>query len=238
MERTSEEISDGGSIGNIILPTPSPWQSTDDVDSMIAKKKWGGITMSDADLLTEVRFPIKASTISAGMVTLLCAIYWFATKNLAQTVIFFTACAGGTGAILSAFFAAKALDHTVFALKASRDEQQKATALGLISRWNDPAMFHVRDAVREVILLEAKEHEFSEKIAEKQTNVTHFLNFLEEIAIAIECRVADPDILKAAFKGIVVRCWILFEPFAQQIRKERKSTAIWEKVQALASKWQ
>jgi hypothetical protein len=98
-------------------------------------------------------------------------------------------------------------------------------------------MFHVRDAVRELLTGDHNSVEFSALLTSQQTNVIHFLNFLEEVAIALEKAGADPDVLREAFRGIVLTAWSKLQAWAIEQRRKRNTPRLWTHVEDLAKKW-
>ena len=176
--------------------------------------------MADADRLGEIRFPVTASVVASLIVVALSAVYWWTTSRVPETVLFFAAAATGAGTVLGAFYTARGLALTAAAL--TRDESRHKTALAFqfTSKWNDPAMFHVRDAVRELFNGDHASQEFTHLLKSKETNVIHFLNFLEEVSIAIEKGGADPNILKEAFAGITVLAWSKLQDWVVSQRAE------------------
>jgi Domain of unknown function (DUF4760) len=193
--------------------------------------------MAVADRLGELRFPVTASIVATLIVIVLGGVYGYIIRKVPETVLFIAAASAGAGAILGAFYTARGLELTASAL--ARDEIRYKTALAFqfTSKWNDPAMFHVRDAVRELLTGDHNSVEFSALLTSQQTNVIHFLNFLEEVAIALEKAGADPDILREAFRGIVLTAWSKLQAWAVEQRRKRNTPRLWTNVEDLAKKW-
>jgi Domain of unknown function (DUF4760) len=91
--------------------------------------------------------------------------------------------------------------------------------------------------VRELFSADHKAPDFQDDIKAKQTNVIHFLNFLEEVGIAIEKGGADHTILKEAFGGVVNTAWSKLQDWIREQRRERNRQRIWIYVEELAKKW-
>lgn len=193
--------------------------------------------MSKSDRLVEVHFPITASLIAVILVGILCWIYWLTTSDWSKVAIFLAASSAAAGAVLSAFYAARALDQTVAALERQEVDHRKAMAFQFTGKWNDPAMYYVRDAIRELFAGDHNSAAFKELLKAKETNVIHFLNFLEEVAIAIENDVADAQILKNAFAGVVVTAWTKLGAWTIEERRNCGRPLIWIKVEELARQW-
>lgn len=192
---------------------------------------------SIADTLGEIRLPITASLIATLVLVAFTWLYWHATGNLAETLIFLAALGAAIGTILGAFYSARALTLTARALAREDVRGKTEIALRFTSKWNDPAMFHVRDAVREIFALAHDSPEIDAKIRAKETNLFHFMNFLEEISIAIDIGHADPNILREAFAGVVKLAWTRLSPWVTRLRNSRNNQRIWMHVEQLAGKW-
>lgn len=193
--------------------------------------------MTNADKLGEIRFPITASLITLAVVVILGFVYGYTTGKIPETVLFIAAAGAAAGAVLSAFYTARGLQLTAAAL--GRDERRYKIALAFrfTSKWNDPAMFHVRDAVRELMNGDHGSPEFGALLRDKETNVIHFLNFLEEVSIAINKGGADPEVLCEAFRGITITAWSKLQTWITELRRKRNSPRIWVNVEELARKW-
>ncbi len=172
------------------------------------------------------------------IVVLLSVLYWAATKSFAQTILFFTGAAAAAGAILTAFYSARSLGVNAAYLDREEARRKKDLALERAARWNDPALYHVRDVVRELFDADHTSPQFSSSIEAKKTNVVHFLNFLEEIAIVIEKGDADEAILKDAFVGVVTTACSKLDHWIVQYRIKRGRPNLWIKLEKLGEKWQ
>lgn len=193
--------------------------------------------MFSTDKILEVRIPVSASIAAAVSVMALTVAFWYATKSWSQTVLFFVGACAAFGAVLSAFYAARSLSLTAAALDRSERRARQAIAFQFTSKWNDPTMFHVRDAIRKVFHYDHKSKEFADHIHSNETNIIHFLNLLEEIAIAMEIGEADPNILELAFKGVVTTSWNKLQNWVGDFRQVRGRPAYWINVEKLAQKW-
>jgi len=193
--------------------------------------------MTNADRLGEIRFPVSASLITLAVVIALGCVYGYTTGNVPETVLFIAAAGAASGAILSAFYTARGFQLTAAALNRDESRHKVALAFQFTSKWNDPAMFHVRDAVRELLNGDHGSPEFGALLKAKETNVIHFLNFLEEVSIAINKGGADQDVLREAFRGITITAWSKLQAWVTELRRKRNSPRIWVNVEDLAKKW-
>ncbi len=190
-----------------------------------------------ADVLGEIRFPVTASVVATAIVIALGFVYGYTTGKIPETVLFIAAAGAGAGAILGAFYTARGLQLTAAALSRDETRYKVALAFQFTSKWNDPAMFHVRDAVRELLNGDHSSPEFAALLKAKETNVIHFLNFLEEVSIAIQMGAADSHVLCEAFRGITVMAWSKLQGWVTDLRRKRNSPRIWINVEDLAGKW-
>src|SRR5437773_438602 len=106
--------------------------------------------MANTDRLGEVKFPIKASAVVAAVVIVLSLLYWLATRSFSQTILFFTGASAAAGAILTAFYSARSLALNAAFLEREEKRRKLDLALERAARWNDPAMYYIRDTVREL----------------------------------------------------------------------------------------
>lgn len=190
-----------------------------------------------SDQIASVQIPVRASSIAISVVLVLTAIFYYITQDFSQTIVFFAASVAAAGGVLSAFFAAKALDSTAEQLVHQAYENKQQAALSFVTRWNDPSMFELRDSLRVVMSHTPKSAELLAEARERETDVTHFLNFLEEIAIAIECGIADSQVLKDAFCGTITGSWHALEDLATELRTESRNKKLWIKLEDLFKQW-
>jgi hypothetical protein len=193
--------------------------------------------MAAVDRLGEVHFPVTASIVATLIVLLLGGIYGYTTGKIPETVLFIAAAGTGTGAVLSAFYTARGLELTAAALARDEIRDKRALAFQFTSKWNDPEMFHMREVVRGLFAMDHKDSCFQDHIKNKTTNVIHFLNFLEEVAIALEKGGADADILHEAFAGVVATAWSKLQPWVADFRTTRHRPKLWIYVENLANNW-
>jgi Domain of unknown function (DUF4760) len=191
----------------------------------------------DTDTLGKIEFPIKASVVVSIVVLLLSLLYWLATRSLPQTILFFTGAGAAAGAILAAFYSARSLAINAAYLEREEKRRKKDLALERAARWNDPTMYHVRDVVRELFDSDHTSEAFQRNLRDKKTNVIHFLNFLEEIAIVIEYGEADERILREAFEGVISTACSKLHSWISTHRINRGRPRIWIKLEELGKRW-
>lgn len=200
--------------------------------------------MASHDQIAQINFPVRASVLTGALVIALTVGYYFFSSSVKDTIVFFAAAIAAAGAVLAAFYAAKGLSLSAAMVAtatgaAEREVQFKKRqhALRFAERWNDPGMFHVRDVIRSLFELQHDAPEFLEQINAKKTNVFHFLNFLEELALAIEIGDADEPLSRDAFRGVVLNAWSKLQNWVNHERVTRHRPRIWCKLEELARRW-
>ncbi len=63
------------------------------------------------------------------------------------------------------------------------------------------------------------------------------LNFLEELALAINFHVIDEGIIDRFYRTLVVRTYSILAPWVQKVRQEREAPRIWMEIEALYMSW-
>jgi type IV secretory pathway VirB3-like protein len=185
----------------------------------------------------ELRISVSATLIAIVLLILVTVVFYWLTADLKQTAIFLVAAAAASGSTLGAFYSARALRVTAAALKEEKERQCRALAFHFISRWNDPGLYHVRDAIRALFEMDPRKDEFERAVKERHTNVIHFLNFLEEIGLAIEFGGAHEAILKEAYAGVVSKAWEKMQYWIGQNRRDYGQEDLWIKFENLSIKW-
>jgi hypothetical protein len=184
--------------------------------------------------------------------------YWYDTRDIPQTLIFFLAGSTAVGTVTAAFYTARVLAATL--AKDERDAEQEKAALAREEarerraqelqelslkqaafrygeRWNDASMYHARDTLREIALRDKSQDELVDYIKKNLTNVIHVLNFLEEIATACRHEVVKKELMRDQFDFVVVNTWEILFPWIKQHRVDRGSTSIWEDLENLYYGW-
>ncbi|MDJ0554565.1 MAG: DUF4760 domain-containing protein [Microcoleaceae cyanobacterium MO_207.B10] len=145
-----------------------------------------------------------------------------------------------TGAItLSAYSAYRSL-------RQAQKDKKLDKAYRLIERWNSPEMLLLEFAAKQ-ILNDLRNNQQSMQMyieqAEKNNNqekihkLIKILNFLVEISICIENRVADEKVLKSFFQGIVEDYCEIFYDLIHFRREGKGNPERYKKLIELRSKW-
>ena len=207
---------------------------------------------ADTVVRVRVQFPVTFSIITTLLVIALTWTFYYHTNGgLKETLVFFAAVVTAGGQITASFYTARALAATLKinqenSVRASKTDiaeaarevlVQRRAALAYGRRYNDPSMYHVRDAFRSIVSHEGSVDDLVRFAEEKATNVIHILNFLEEIAFAIREGVADERLLRNQFQVVVVQGWLRLVPWITKHRDARRSTEIWEDLEKLYDRW-
>jgi hypothetical protein len=205
-----------------------------------------------------IKFPITFSILNVIAVLIVTFIYWLVSKSPTETLVFFAAVSAAAGQITVSFYTARLLSSTIAHDRAASEREKrieererrldereenaekfraKQAAMAFGSRWNDPAMFHVRDTAREVVRNSGTEEELQTYVESRATNVIHVLNFLEEIRTAHRHQLADREVLKEQFDGIVVSTWMKLHGWINKHRTSTGNRDTWEDLENLYDAW-
>ncbi|HUI14281.1 MAG TPA: DUF4760 domain-containing protein [Xanthobacteraceae bacterium] len=218
------------------------------------------MTARGADTLTNVRieFPITFSVI--GTLVLLGLTFWFwdISDSAKETLIFFSAGIVALANTAAAFYTARTLNAALRSERDSAERNQlidereerfenrekdrdsfriKMYSMEFGKRWNDPGMFHVRDTIREIYKKHEDGEDLKDFIEQRQTNVIHCINFLEEMATACKSGLADEEILRNQFDHITVSIWKKLYPWIEIYREKRGNKRIWEDLEWSYDRW-
>ena len=126
--------------------------------------------------------------------------------------------------------------------KERRDRVEYSTRM--MKRWNDPAFFVMTSRIFNrggyEVIGRIKHGVFRIDDIETQeiTNeIISVLNFLEEMAQAIELGLADERVLRKYFQQSVVEMYKELEPFIYFVRKERRNRTLFISTEKLIGKW-
>jgi hypothetical protein len=202
-------------------------------------------------IITIPRLTVTVGVVFFAVVVVMTAAFVFVPEQFRSALIFLAAAAAAAGQIAAALYTARVLQFTMNSqTAASRDMYLKddATEKRLLAevsfrfgeRWNEAAMFHMRKQCQEIIEKRDQPDEIKNTIAantDKQTNVGNILNFLEELALAVNEKKCDEAIAKRLFCGIVVNIWHATEGWVKEKRTARGRPQIWAELEALYHRW-
>ena len=120
--------------------------------------------------------------------------------------------------------------------------KRKSFSSDLISQFNSPEMTKlsiISYALKKDIkdLKPDEVVEYLEKDQDKKIAMVASLNFFEKLAISIEHGLADENLLRDFFRGIVRSNYHALKGFIELKRKENQNNKIFEKFEALARRW-
>lgn len=202
------------------------------------------MAQTDPGHLFEVKFPVTYSVVIAIIIIVMAVGYWFVAKDVEKTALFFAAAVTAGAVVTSTFFTARTLQ--AFIRQASERRQRendldnfgmRLRAMAYGERWNDATMFHVREVCRAALDEVAEGGNIIEVTKGKETNVSHLLNFFEEIGLAIDDSLADEELLRRQFSGLITPLWRTLFPWVQIRRKKFNDDSLWVKVQWLSERW-
>lgn len=205
-----------------------------------------------------MEFPITFSVVGTLALFVLTFWFWRESQSVKETLIFFSAGTVAVANVAAAFYTARTLnaalqkDNQVAVRERLADERAtrqearetaraelriKMYSMEFGKRWNDPTMFHVRDTIREIYKKHESGEDLKDFIEERQTNVIHCINFLEEIATACKSGLADEEILRNQFDHITISVWRKVNPWIELYREKRGNKAIWEDLEWAYDRW-
>jgi hypothetical protein len=173
--------------------------------------------------------------------------YYWITRSEREALVFFAAVAAAAGAVLTAVYAARAINLQTSqqitasaALADARLHSRRLEAMRYAARWNEPRMEQARKACREILQMDGRGvHDITEALTveDRELRVVHMLNFLEEVAVAIERDVADPEVLRDVYRDAVVLVWRCMDQWAIKYRVGRGQPSAWVHLEALYKAW-
>ncbi|MUH71999.1 DUF4760 domain-containing protein [Psychrosphaera haliotis] len=112
-----------------------------------------------------------------------------------------------------------------------RERREKVEyATRFIQKWNEPAFFHITARIfnnRNIEFLHGLEPQFYEEFRVKNKegfdDIVTILNFIEEMAQAIESNLADEYTLRKYFQQSLVDTFKILEPFVH-VTREKNTT--------------
>jgi hypothetical protein len=151
----------------------------------------------------------------------------------------------------ASLYTAKVLKFTVqtqnataieLAEKEARLERQllENAAARFGERWTDASMFHLRKECRLLIENRSDPASILSELngdTNRPVNVGNILNFLEELAMAVNKGRCSEEIAKGLFCGIVVNIWHSAEPWIRQQRTNRGRPQLWMELGRLYASW-
>lgn len=126
-----------------------------------------------------------------------------------------------------------------------RERREKVEyATRYIQKWNEPAFFHITARMfndRNIELLRNLDPESYEKFRmenkEGFDDIVTTLNFIEEMAQAIESNLADEFTLRKYFQQSLVDTFKILEPFVHITRDKKYNLTAYRSTERLVGKW-
>ena len=120
--------------------------------------------------------------------------------------------------------------------------KRKLFSADLITQYNSPEMTKlsiisyalkkdIKDLKPEEVI------EYLEGNQKKKTAIVASLNFFEKLAISIDHKLADEDLLKDYFRGIIRNNYHALKGFIELKRKENQNNRIFENFEQLTDRW-
>lgn len=157
-------------------------------------------------------------------------------------IVFAASSLGGLAGLAGALYLARGLILTAQQRQNAERQERVKEAFHYMERWNSPHFYHTRTASREILRLGTAEGAERVKTtlagdAALRSNAMDVMNFFEEMAIAIDLNIADDQILKRAFRGLVAAHWMTLEPFVNERRRVLGNPKLLIECEALHKRW-
>lgn len=195
------------------------------------------LKVKEGSLLARIpSIPIRVWLVGLLALVALSAAFYFWPSGR-ETLIFFSAALLGISAVGSNIYAARTLQ--IFLDRETRSPVEMA--FHYAERWNDPQMYHVRDACRQIMDMRGDAPEAARaRIDENEPyrkNIRPILNFLEELSIAVRTGRADGETSNRFFAGIVINLFQVTEEWIKEQRRNRNRPKLWIELQWLYNQW-
>lgn len=170
------------------------------------------------------------------LAVVLVLLFIFGPATWRPILIFTAPVLGGAGALIVAF-------NAVESRTAQVQQAKKAAALEFNLRWLDPALFHAKKNGRQIVkyfkdhphVEEQKRYLDAEPVL--LANLLDVLNIFEAMSIAVQMEMADEEILKRAFRSLVVEYWHVTGDFVKGRRAERQNARLFQDLEWLFNRW-
>ena len=125
----------------------------------------------------------------------------------------------------------------------SLEQRRKELALEFMRRWNDPVFSDRRKWI--LRFLGDKMVSFKQKMdyitdkehLERGAEYLNLLNFLEEFSIAVNSNLADEELARRFFYGVILRHGEVLRDFVQDLRRETSRASTLSEFTTLVTRW-
>ncbi len=149
----------------------------------------------------------------------------------------------GSGIALTALVYAAINVHLLFDInKKNLEFKKKEYSASLITQFNSPTMTKL-SVISHALKKEIKDltpEEVADLLARdenKKIAIVAMLNFYEKLAISIEHEIADEELLKDFFRGIIRNTYHVMKNFIDKKRIDNENQRIFAKFENLAKRW-
>lgn len=212
-----------------------------------AQKNMAGAAQQDSRRAFSITISITVGILSGVVAGFFVFAFWMWPAQR-EIVKFAAACFGGAAAVTAAVYAGRQLELSARQQKERLEETRRRAeearqlaALTFVERWNSPLMHHVKLTVRDLLREKRKNPQLDiEKQLEdptKSANVGDVLNFFEEMATAIQLKVADDETARSFFRGILVTYYDALAGWIEKRRSERSNPRFFKEFEWLWNRW-
>lgn len=193
--------------------------------------------------MDELRISIKYAILVVGLilsVVVTVLFYFLDPSRSVQTALMIL----GTGiALTTLVYAAHNLKLLHESQQTGQDLERKRFSADLIRQYNSPEMtkltviaYELKKDIKDLQPGEVVAYLQDDSHKKEREAMVLSLNFFERMAIAINHGIADEDLLKDFFRGIVRNNNLTLKGFIEL--RQRDNPKVWEKFQKLATKWE
>lgn len=181
-----------------------------------------------------ITFGIVALVVAAGLIA-----HYFLFPDARADLKFIVAALATVGGVTSAYYIGSGL-------RANAESEKLNRTFAYPARWGDPSWAPARNAVAGLLRKcqgkpEAERLSLIQQALDKtpalERDIIAFLNFLEELALAVNLGLVDEKIVKRFYRTTVVRTYRALAPWVKIHRDERETETIFWEVQSLYEEW-
>ncbi len=160
-------------------------------------------------------------------------------KERRETITFATSLFGATVALYGLL---RAADN----IRKANLEKLGSQAIRFVERWDSPSLYELKKdwrvlniALDQMTGTDSKEKRISllEDNLDNRMVAVEFLNFFEEIAIAVFTETVDEDLVKRYFKTIILKAHARYSPWIVRHRELREAGSYWVELDKLVTSW-
>ncbi len=130
----------------------------------------------------------------------------------------------------------------LWAIKTNRHIAKLKNSMDFVNGYNEAEDISV--AIKEVVKLKTKSEPARKDMAtpdghcDASLHIRTVLNYYETMAICINHKIYDDQIIKETLYSTVVRIWKICQPFVEEQRLQRDINTLYQELELLVKKWE